>query len=290
MKHQLCRNCGQHVEGLYCSNCGQKGDVERLRLTTLADSFISTFVGDGAIGEKRNNIRYGFLLTLWSIVIRPANTVQEYLEGRRRKYFNPVTILLLLSGFYALIGVFLGVVNDTPKPSDSEFTYFLNVIMAYSSSHPAMLHLFMLPFMALTYKWLFRRRSDLRYIEMMYIGIFAAIFSVLTNILELPFDAFPALKGASSYVSTVRYAALCWFTATVFHKLFHISWKRAIVYWITSFILSLVVLVLTIVLIVSAVGGIYHLTDPEGLKQTVSTIFEEDSETVKNAADSLQVK
>lgn len=289
MKHQICRNCGQHVEGLYCSNCGQKNDVERLRLTTLAESFISTFVGDGAIGEKRRNVRYGFLLTLWSIIIHPGRTTEEYLEGRRRKYFNPVTILLLLSGFYALVAVFLGVVDDTPTPSDSQFISFKNFIMAYSKSHPAMIHLFMLPFMALTYKWFFRRRSDLRYIEMVYIGIFTAIFAVTTNILELPFNALPALHGISAYVTTIRYVAMCWFAAVIFRTLFRVSRRRAIACWIGSYAVSFIMSILAIVMVIAIFGGTYYLFDESGLKETIGNLFNDDG-TINNAADSLRVK
>lgn len=206
MSNQICRNCGHTVEGLYCSNCGQKNDVERLKWSSLADNFLSTFVGDGAIGERRSNIRYGFLQTILVTVIHPGQTVTEYLEGHRRKYFNPVTILLMLSGFYALIGVFFGLIDDTPKPSSNVLGEYVNLLMAYAQSHPAMIYLLLLPFTALAYKWVFRKRSDLRYIEFAYIGIFAAIFSVILVFLELPFRS-AALEKYDSYATVLSLLA-----------------------------------------------------------------------------------
>lgn len=301
MKNQICRNCGQTTQGLYCSNCGQKNDVERLKIATLADSFISTFFGDGAIDERRNNVRYGFLFTLWAIVTRPGLTISEYLEGRRRKYFNPVTILLLLSGFYALVGVFSGVISDTAKKSDSVFGQFTNDLIAYCQSHPAMTYLALLPFTALAYMWIFRKRSDLRYIEYIYLGIFAAIFAVVLLILRLPFET-TALAPYSSYARTIAYLAQGWFAISVFKMLFNIGIWRAIWSWVRVVLISytLGILVLMLILILAIV--VCYLFDVEVVRTVINDVFKSNdggsvqdaargaSDAVRSGVDSLRTK
>lgn len=277
MPHQqLCRNCGLPTEGLYCANCGQRNNVERLKWATLADGFVSSFVGDGAIGEKRSNVRYGFLLTIWSIVFRPRQTIGEYLEGRRRKYFNPVTILLLLSGFYALVSVFFGIVDDAPKTSDIAFIEYLRGVIAYCSSHPATWYLLLLPFTALAYKWIFRNISDLRYIEYMYVGIFVAIFSVALLFMRMPFELWPAAKPIQDDLLWASFAALCWYSVVIFRGLFRVGYKRAVWSWVKVTILSYTLCFLTMLLVsASALWGYYKFA-PESFKETFYHLFSED--------------
>lgn len=294
-KHQLCRNCGQIVEGIFCSNCGQRNDVARLSWKSLAESFISTFVGDGAIEEKRNNVRYGLLLTLWSLIIHPGKTVDEYLDGRRRKYFNPVTILLLLSGFYALLSVFTGVVNDIPKASDITIIHYLNLLVAYCSSHPAIWYLLLLPFTAISYKWIFRKKSDLRYVEYIHVGIFVAIFSILLLLVRLPFEWWlPDGHTADRYVLIACMAAQCWFSVTIYRTLFHIRFKQAVWNWIGVMTLSSVLCFFSIVLLVALLLWCYYAFAPESFTGMLNYLSSGDKTGALRDAlqetDSLRVK
>lgn len=297
MKHQLCRNCGHEVSGLYCTNCGQKNDVERLRLATLADGFLSSFIGDGAIGDKRSNIRYGFLLSLWSIITRPGQTVAEYLEGRRRKYFNPVTILLLLSGFYALTGIYFGIISDTPEPANDSLGKYIQTLVVYFNSHPAAVYLGLLPFTALAYKWIFRKRSDLRYIEYAYVGIFVAIFSMVLLFLKLPFES-AALEPYSGYMTYASIAAQGWFSTVIFRTLFRMSTRRAILYWALAFVLSYTLLILTLTIVLASIAASIYLFDIQIAKQAVvsfDNIFSDDEakaahDLLKEGVDSLRTK
>lgn len=292
-KHQLCRNCGKEVSDIYCSHCGQKNDVERLRWATLADGFISSFVGDGAIGDKRSNIRYGFMLTIWSVLIRPGQTVAEFLEGRRRKYFNPVTILLLLSGFYALLASFIGVVDPEPKPSDDALGTYFNIFWAYCNSHPAMWDLLLLPFTALALKWIFRKHSDLRFVEYMYIGIFVAIFSMLILFVKLPYELLPEDAALRGYFWIVSFPAKCWFSVAIYRMLFPIGVKRAVWRWMKSIIVSYTLAFLTVIVTAMLALGIYYLISPSKFEKRageVIELFDKENGGSTSPADSLIVK
>ena len=60
----------------------------------------------------------------------------------------------------------------------------------YATLHPAANMLLMLPFYALAMKTVFRRRSDLKYVEYLYIGIFLSVFEITLMILALPAELF----------------------------------------------------------------------------------------------------
>lgn len=301
-EHTICRNCGYQTTAFYCANCGQKNDVGRLRITSLADSFVSSFVGDGAVGEKRSNVRYGFMLTIWSVISRPGQTVAEFLEGRRRKYFNPVTILLLLSGLYGLIGVYFGVMKDTPAPSKHMLGHYFNLISTYIDTHPAFFYLMLLPFTALAYKWIFRKYSALRYVEYLYVGIFTGLFSILLLFVQLPFRS-EALGHLSEYMTTLMYVAQCWFSVAVFRRLFKVSVRRGVWCWIKTIMISYPIWLITSFIMLIIGLFIYHLVDPEGLKEVLTQFtinldeatepapgFHDAMQSARQAADSLQTK
>ena len=50
--------------------------------------------------------------------VRPYVSISEFLQGHRRKYFNPVAILLMLSTFYAIVFA-LWARSSRPKPERS---------------------------------------------------------------------------------------------------------------------------------------------------------------------------
>ena len=93
-KHQLCRNCGHEIDHNYCPACGQRTTTDRLTWASLVDSVSSTFIGDEAYGLRGINMRKGAVMTWLAILIHPYVSVSEFILGHRRKYFNPVAILL----------------------------------------------------------------------------------------------------------------------------------------------------------------------------------------------------
>lgn len=280
--HKVCTNCGDKITKTFCPSCGQKNTVGRLNWAALGDGFLSSFIGDGAIGETNRTARYGFLTTLYAIVTRPGESVAEYLEGRRRKYFNPVTILLLMSGFYALIGTTFGVVDDTVTPSDVTVVYYLNALYVYAASHPATLWLVLLPFTAFAYKWIFRRHEKLRYIEYAYMGIFAAIFSISLSFLQLPFRT-SLLDPYSGYVAWLAFVAQGWYTVSMFRRLFGVSVRKGIWSWVKTSMIAYTLAILSVTLLLTCVVGVYYAIDPATFTQRINKTFSSSDKEPKSA-------
>lgn len=88
-----CKNCGQIVKGNYCSHCGQKSSVSRITR--------SSFLNE--LSESTFQINRGFFYTLKELFIRPGKSIQEYLDGKRKKHFKPIAYLLTFSTIYLII-------------------------------------------------------------------------------------------------------------------------------------------------------------------------------------------
>lgn len=84
-----CLNCDSPLHGAYCHGCGQKGSTHRLSLGhfLIHDAVHGLWHVDGS-----------FLYTLGQVVRRPGRAAMEYIAGKRRKFFNLITLLLLIAG------------------------------------------------------------------------------------------------------------------------------------------------------------------------------------------------
>lgn len=82
-----CKNCEATFEGKFCPNCSQKADTHRLTVKHFAHDFFHAFT----------HTDKGILFLMKELMIRPGHAIREYNEGKRKKYFNPITFLLIVS-------------------------------------------------------------------------------------------------------------------------------------------------------------------------------------------------
>lgn len=89
-----CRNCGEHIIKNYCTHCGQKSEEHRIRLGSLLHD----------IPHAIFHVDHGFFYNLLQLFKRPGPAIREYLEGKRKPFFHPITYLaiLLVFNFFAV--------------------------------------------------------------------------------------------------------------------------------------------------------------------------------------------
>ena len=167
-KNIICKNCGWETQGNYCSNCGQSTQTKRLDNRHLFhDIPLSVF-----------NFEKGILFTIKSIIFHPVSTIKEYLEGKRVKYYKPLSLLMLLTTIVFFINSFfnptqriLKSAGITIEKRDMEATHFLQ-------NHPNLFMLFILPFMAYGFYLAFKKYKN-NFAEHFYIVVFIQIFYLL---------------------------------------------------------------------------------------------------------------
>jgi hypothetical protein len=86
----VCRNCNKSFSGeyQYCPHCGQKAAHHRLNMHHISHDFIHAFTH----ADK------GILFLLKHLVLKPGKISREYVDGTRKKYFNPFSFLVLMVG------------------------------------------------------------------------------------------------------------------------------------------------------------------------------------------------
>jgi hypothetical protein len=110
-----CLNCGAHLRGQYCWQCGQRA---RNRLISLWELLREAF-GDLLELDSR----------LWKTVVpllaRPGLLTHDYLQGRRARYMPPFRMYLVLSLLFFLVAFFnpretFGIFYDPQSLTEAE--------------------------------------------------------------------------------------------------------------------------------------------------------------------------
>lgn len=88
-----CKNCESKVEGHYCSNCGQRTSVDKV-------SFKETFQD---LANAFFSIDAPFYLTFKMLFFNPGKLFREFLDGKRKIYYKPVSFFILTTIVYLVI-------------------------------------------------------------------------------------------------------------------------------------------------------------------------------------------
>lgn len=86
-----CANCGNHFEGAFCNQCGEKVLVNEA--PSFRD-FLRAFRAGGIIRKNK------FLHTLWLVVTRPGFVSAEFARGRTVRYASLGSVFFMLNLVY----------------------------------------------------------------------------------------------------------------------------------------------------------------------------------------------
>jgi hypothetical protein len=88
-----CKNCEASFDAKFCPACGQKSEIHAITIGAVVHDFLHALTH----ADK------GFLLLTKELVLRPGIVAREYIEGKRKKYFNPLSFLVLTSALSAYL-------------------------------------------------------------------------------------------------------------------------------------------------------------------------------------------
>jgi hypothetical protein len=94
----ICANCNGTVETNFCPSCGQKSAIHRIT--------VSHVVHEGL--HSITHTDKGFLLLTKELITRPGIIAKEYIAGRRKRYFNPLSFIVISSALLAYVGSITG--------------------------------------------------------------------------------------------------------------------------------------------------------------------------------------
>jgi hypothetical protein len=223
-----CRYCNTTGTGIFCNNCGQKFNAERLSLHSIFHEAFHFFT----------HLDHGFPYTLKKLLTAPGKMQKEYIEGFRQKYQKPFAMFFLCATIAALAIYWINLLLiDHFNAGDTREAMFFH-------KYWVILQVFMLPFYSLV-TYLFFKRSGLNYGEIMVfqLYLFSFLFIMLavihlfkfisphlqTRYIELPliviytgitnFNFFKSLKKPLIIAFTILSIGICFLFASYIQDL-----------------------------------------------------------------------
>ena len=185
-----CLNCNEKLTGKYCFNCGQKADTQRFRMSSLWSQ---------RFWDETFQLNRGLLRTLVQLYYRPGRIAAEYIGGHRKRYFNFVSLLLLLVASAIVVykqidhSAFIKINENLNSPQLRKIvnlTSFFEIFIEYYQ----LLVFLVLPPLGWAV-WLLFRRMQLTYLE----GVVAAAFLLSAQfVVELVLNSLSVLLPPTS--------------------------------------------------------------------------------------------
>ncbi len=224
MNKKNCLNCGHRISGEFCPQCGQKSDTGRITARSLIKSDIL-----GSIWHVETR----FFNTVKDIMFRPGKTAMDYISGKRIRYYNFLSLLLILFSFN-VIGLHFYEKLAPPETlaQDTEIKKFF-------SKYSKTILFVIIPMLAVNAFYLFKR-IKLNLAEHFIIGTVSLlgililfllndivsliglwkpvtkIFDVLDKILFALFILFPAVTYWNAFKNSYSKPGLLWRTAVLY--------------------------------------------------------------------------
>lgn len=98
MTRQTCKNCQHEVTANYCAHCGQKTSVEALTTVKLIKDF----------SDNVFQINHGLFYSIKEMTLHPGQSIANYLDGKRKQYFQPIAYAFTLATLYFLLTKVIG--------------------------------------------------------------------------------------------------------------------------------------------------------------------------------------
>lgn len=257
-----CKTCKSQIENdaHYCSYCGSKIVNERLSLSGTWEEFIGPFF------SWDNN----FWRTFFGLFKNPKDVLEAYINGARKKYFQPFSYIIL----YATVAVFfykffpLEIILDYSegfskgyKPSETsvnvpqiDMTGFMEKLMSYYNFFVLLL----IPLYSLSSYITFKKRGHNFFEHLVFnsylqsnlgfISLFLQV--VLVNSLGISFGVY----------SLLFFFLFILFTLFAFKKLYNLNLIKSITTGIKYIIIFFIFYFGIIAMISALIGIIYALT------------------------------
>lgn len=145
-----CLNCGHEINSNYCPNCGQKTSVHNYSV----QHFVTHDLVHGIL-----HIDKGILFTIKMLFTSPGHTIREFIQGKRVKVFNFVTLLIIIIGVSHFLSDYSSIkMSDIMPDKEGFMKEYENV----TKKNPKLILLLTIPFYSIiTFFWFKKAKLNL---------------------------------------------------------------------------------------------------------------------------------
>lgn len=201
-KNTFCINCDVEIVGKYCHNCSQKSNTQRLDIK----HFIQHDIIHGALHFDK-----GLPFTLKEIILRPAVVAQNYIQGKRVRYYNFFYLTLVIIGFTLLLQSFM----DKPSFKNNNPNYLKS--LNFARENVKFILLSFIPFFAISSRIAYHK-VKFNFAEHSIIASICLIYFLLFNLLSDLLELIGIEKIFDPFISLVTIITIITFYYQVFKE------------------------------------------------------------------------
>lgn len=88
-----CISCSQDHNEKFCPNCGEKASTKKITFSSVLTDFFSTIT----------TMDKGFLYNLKALTLNPKELITNYIGGKRKGIYNPISFLIISVTIFLII-------------------------------------------------------------------------------------------------------------------------------------------------------------------------------------------
>jgi len=169
-----CKNCAAELTDAFCATCGQRSDTHRISWKWLGEEFLSSvFV-----------LERGILFTLKELFTRPGYMMREYLDGKRKAHFKPLSFVLVMAAVYSIL---FRLMPPDYAMLDAPTKKIMEQMSFFMGQYYALVELALVPIFAM-FTWLFLRKYGHNFAEHLVIQAFLSGQRIFFNVISVPIN------------------------------------------------------------------------------------------------------
>ncbi|MBX2844587.1 MAG: DUF3667 domain-containing protein [Saprospiraceae bacterium] len=225
---ESCKNCNTSFEGVFCPQCGQKIIQGRLN---IKEATVEIF-------DLLTNVDKGIWFTIVQLLKNPGKVVQEYIQGKRKKYFAPFKLLLLSTTVSVVVETFITkrlLHQETQLPENA------NLLDRIFTDYASLGTLVLVPVLALAFFILFRKQRFNFTESLVFSAYIMSVINLFVLVIYSPMLLIAKGDLPSLLVAEFIIIILIWFGITTFQGK---KWKVALKSVLALFLFILILAIL----------------------------------------------
>ncbi len=240
---KYCLNCDLEINSHYCPNCGQKTSVHQYSM----QHFVTHDLVHGIL-----HVDKGILYTIKMLFTAPGHAIREFIQGKRVKVFNFVTLLIIIIGVSHFLSSYSSIKMSDIMPDSSGFMKeFENI----SKKNPKLILLLTIPFYSvITFFWFKKAKLNLteHFVLNSYKTAGELLIMILFTLITTFYTNISTLRIILGFISLTSYVYTIWFYRQFFSN-YGYSKKslviRSIVSLLSYFFISMIIGVVTAIVL-----------------------------------------
>lgn len=190
---QNCINCDNEFEGNYCSICGQPEKLKRIDSHYVSHEIQHLF-----------HIEKGIVYTARELILRPGQSIREFISINRNKLMKPIPFLIITSLLFSLVTHFFHIESakvhaEGAKGNELNIAMSVQSVLKWIENHYGYANILMGGFIAVWIK-LFFKKYNFNFFEITVLLCFVMGEAMLFLVL-------PAFAQGITHINFLKYFA-----------------------------------------------------------------------------------